>query len=185
MSQPEGRKTQQDDSDHRAEPLSAGIGLLDDHHPGQQRHRHQASHANPKHDQHQRPAAAQAERAVAQAQVPGCSYPLAIVTHEEAERAAALLETASLERAELEDYPRARRWSRQSPRYGCRARTSDARASGSGYLPETPRARTPSRRRHSLPGTHLGPHVGVSVAGQHARSYRPSACSRAASSLPS
>src|SRR2546429_7234305 len=39
---------------------------------------------------------------MAQAQVPGCSYPLAIGAHEEAERAAALLETASLERAELE-----------------------------------------------------------------------------------
>src|SRR5436309_3308868 len=42
-----------------------------------------------------------------QAQVPGCSYPLAIGEHEEAERAAALLETASLERAELE-HPRDR-----------------------------------------------------------------------------
>ena len=34
--------------------------------------------------------------------MPGGSYPLAIVAHVEAERAAALLETASLERAELE-----------------------------------------------------------------------------------
>ena len=37
-----------------------------------------------------------------QTQAPGCSYVLAIVTHEEAKRAAALLETASRERAELE-----------------------------------------------------------------------------------
>src|SRR6266568_3866598 len=102
MGQPEGRKSQQDDPDHRAQTLPARIGLLDDHDPGQHRHRHQAAHAHPKHDQHQCPAAPQAERAVAEAQVPGGSYPLAIVAHVEAERAAALLETASLERAELE-----------------------------------------------------------------------------------
>src|SRR2546429_2465375 len=39
---------------------------------------------------------------MAQAQVPGCSYPLAIGAHEEAERTAALLETTPFERAELE-----------------------------------------------------------------------------------
>jgi len=102
MSQPEGREAQQDDPDQRAEPLPERCGLLGDHHPGQQRHRQQAVHANPKHDQHQGPAAAQAERAVAQTQAPGCSYPLAIVVQEEAERAATLLETAPFERAELE-----------------------------------------------------------------------------------
>ncbi len=102
MGQPEGRKSQQDDPDHRAQPLPERCGLLDDHHPGQHRHRQQAAYANPKHDQHQCPAAPQAERTVAEAQVPGCCYPLAIVVHAEAERAAALLETAPLERAELE-----------------------------------------------------------------------------------
>lgn len=102
MGQPEGRKPEQDDPNHRAEPLPERCGLLDDHHPGEGRHPHQAAYANPEHDQHQGPAAAQAEGPVAQAQVPGSSYPLAIVAHEEAERAAALLETASLEWAELE-----------------------------------------------------------------------------------
>jgi hypothetical protein len=102
MGQPEGRKSQQDDPDHRAQTLPARRGLLDEYDPGQHRHRNQAAHANPKHDQHECPAAPQAERAVAQAQMPGCSYPLAIEAHEETERTAALLETAPLERAELE-----------------------------------------------------------------------------------
>ena len=83
MSQPERRKPQQDDPDHRAQPLPTRIGLLDDHDPGQQRHRHEAAHADPKHDQHQRPAAAQAERAVAHTKAPSCSYAVAIVAHEE------------------------------------------------------------------------------------------------------
>ena len=39
---------------------------------------------------------------MAQAQTPGCSFPLAVEAHEEAERTAALLEAAPLERAELE-----------------------------------------------------------------------------------
>src|SRR5690242_13676183 len=103
MDQPESRQSQQDDSDHRAELLPAWIGFLDDHHPSQQSHREQAAHADAKHDQHQRPAAAQAERAVAQPQAPGRSYPFTIVAHEETERAAALFETASLEWAELEN----------------------------------------------------------------------------------
>ena len=53
MGQPEGRKSQQDDPYHRAETLPARIGLLDDHDPGQHRHRQQASYANPKQDQQQ------------------------------------------------------------------------------------------------------------------------------------
>src|SRR5260370_13244322 len=43
----------------------------------------------------------------AQAQPPGRPHPFAIVAHKEAERATALFETASLERAELE-HPRDR-----------------------------------------------------------------------------
>lgn len=38
MGQPEGRKSQQDDPDHRAQTVPVRIGLLDDHHPGQHRH---------------------------------------------------------------------------------------------------------------------------------------------------
>lgn len=103
MGQPEGRKPEQDDPDHRAQPLSERRGLLDNHHPGEGSHPYQAAYANPEHNQHQGPAAAQAEGPMAQAQAPGSPFPLAIVAHEEAEGAAALLETASLEWAELED----------------------------------------------------------------------------------
>src|SRR5579864_2984780 len=78
------------------------IGLLDDHHASEHYHPQQAPHTDPKHNEHQRPAAAQTEHAVAEAQAPGCSSALAIVAHEEAERAPALFEAALLERAELE-----------------------------------------------------------------------------------
>ena len=101
MSQPESRKPQQGDAYDRTESLPARKGFLHDHHPSQHRHPHQVAYPETEHDEHQCPTAAQAERTVAQTQMPGCSYPLAIVAYKETKRAAALLETTSLEWAEL------------------------------------------------------------------------------------
>src|SRR5258708_23341040 len=105
MKQPQNSQPQQYPSYHRTQALPARIGLLHHHHPGQQGHRPQAAHSQTEHRQHQRPAAPQAKHPMAQPQPPGRSYPFAVGAHEESERATALLETASLERAELE-HPR-------------------------------------------------------------------------------
>src|SRR5260370_284939 len=102
MKQPQNSQPQQCPSYHRTQALPARIGLLHHHHPCQQGHRHQAAHSQTEHHQHQRPAAPQAQYPMAQPQPPGPSYPFAVGAHEEAERAAAQFETASLERAELE-----------------------------------------------------------------------------------
>ena len=50
MGQPEGRKSQQDETNHRAQALPAWKCFLHDHHPSEQRHLDQAAHPETEHD---------------------------------------------------------------------------------------------------------------------------------------
>jgi hypothetical protein len=63
MSQPQTRQQEQCDSYDGAETPTTRKRFFHDHHPGHHRHRHQAAHSETEHDQHQCPAAAQAEHA--------------------------------------------------------------------------------------------------------------------------
>ena len=86
-----------------AEPSAPGQVLLGGHRAGKDEHPAQVAHADDEHDEHQRPAAADAEHAVIEADAKRLAVRLATVPArvDEGERRTAPLEAAILQAAEL------------------------------------------------------------------------------------
>ncbi len=96
------RRRQQRHPGHRHRAGARRAGLLVDHQRGEQRHPDQARHAGREHHQHQRPAAADAERSVAGAEAKSAAHAALVVAAQELPGVAALVEAGVLQRRELE-----------------------------------------------------------------------------------
>src|SRR5207247_3874364 len=91
------------DAQRCAQPPAPREVLLDRHHRGEREHPAEIADADEEHQQHQRPAAADAEETVTDAETERLVLAVIAVPvlHDECERGAALLQAASLERREL------------------------------------------------------------------------------------
>src|SRR5437763_743832 len=103
MRQPHHSQHYQDDAYQWTQAPPTRHGLFDHHDSGKCSHACQITHANPEHDEHQRPTTAQAEPSMTQAKPPCRTNPLAVVVQEEPERRAAHIQAALLEGAELKE----------------------------------------------------------------------------------
>src|SRR5437870_84919 len=77
--------------------------FFDEYEDRHRRHPYEVHHAHDEEDAHQRPAAAQAVRAVLDPHAHGPARSIPPVGHEESERASAVRQTRALERSELID----------------------------------------------------------------------------------
>src|SRR5712691_13300983 len=99
-----GGPQEEADAERRAQAAAPGQVLLDRHHGAERQHPADAAGADHEHHEHDRPAAADAEDAVIDAEperVPARALPAPMLV-DETERGAAFVEAMVLERAELE-----------------------------------------------------------------------------------